>query len=106
MNKSSNPNRIRRIATTAAGFVISVIGICAVAPSAFAMRVIPPQGATSAVHHSGTPGWEIALIVVAVAVIGLGLLATIARHTAAKRQGTALAARRAVSTGSLSRAAG
>ena len=106
MNKSSNPNRLRRIATTAAGFVVSVIGICAAAPSAFAMRVVEPDSTASTVHHSGTPSWEIALIVVvAVAVIGLSLLAAVRSHKASRPQDTALAGRRTASTGSPSRAA-
>jgi hypothetical protein len=105
MNESSNPNRVRRLAATAAGFVISVISTCAAAPSAFAMVVPPVGGGSMPVHHRGTPGWEIALIVVAVAVVGLFLLATVRHRKAAKRSETGPVAG-AASTGSLSRAGG
>jgi hypothetical protein len=110
MNKSSKPDHVRRLGTIAAGFAISVIGICAAAPSAFA-RVVPPEGGGSTaslpIHHGGISGWEIALIVVgAVVVIGLSLLATVRYRNAAKRPNTALAGHRTSSISSLSRTSG
>jgi hypothetical protein len=122
MNHSSHSDRVRRLATTATGFVITAIGIFVAAPSAFA-RFVPPGGTSSTgfelrgevpsvaaslpAHHSGTSGWEVALIVVgAVVVIGLSVLATVRHRQAAKRVETALAGRNAASTDSLSRAGG
>jgi hypothetical protein len=88
MNKPTNPNRMRRLSTAAAGLVVSVIGLCAAAPAAFAMRAVQPDGSTApVVHHSGTPGWEIALIVIAaVAALGLSLVAMIGSKTHSRAQ--------------------
>jgi len=51
------------------------------------MRVLPVGETGTTVHHSGTPGWEIALIVVAaVAVVGLTLALSLRTSAKSKQR--------------------
>jgi hypothetical protein len=94
---------LRRSAAAVVGFVAGVIGIFAIAPAAFAMRVPPPDGgglgtstdahgliqsanaaaqsinpaATAVTSAHGMGAWEITLIVAA-AVVVVSLLAFVA----------------------------
>lgn len=82
MSKSPTRSRARHYATAFVGFIVSVVAICAAAPDAFAMRVVPPEGAgttSTAVSHGGMAGWEIALIVIG-AVLLISLLVGIVRR--------------------------
>jgi hypothetical protein len=79
MSKSPIRTRIGRGAAAVVGVLLSLAAVCAAAPAAFATRLPPPEGsgtAATVARHSGTPGWEIALIVVG-AVILIGLLAAV-----------------------------
>ena len=61
---------LRHTIILAAALIMSLLGVAAAAPAAFAIRVMSPQDGTgtptpvaSAVHN-GMPSWEIALIAV------------------------------------------
>ena len=65
MSKSPIRRKARRFVVLLAGLLASLVAVCAAAPSAFAMRLVPPDEAGSApamAQHPGPPGWEIALI--------------------------------------------
>jgi hypothetical protein len=86
-------NRLRSIefglVAIAAAIVSGIAGLATAAP-AFAMRQLPPGDSSNtsvvAVHHAGIAGWQIALIVVAVVVVGaLALVARRSRSRVATR---------------------
>jgi hypothetical protein len=91
---------IPRLARFAAATVVAVIGLAAFAPEAFAMRIPAPGGSTAVppfepsttVTHTaaagGVPGWEVATIVVVVAVLAAIIAVVMERARAARRTGT------------------
>jgi hypothetical protein len=97
MSKSPIASKARRCAAAVVGLLASLVAVFAAAPAAFAMRPLPPDNsgspasaATAApvVAHSGTPGWEIALIAVgAVMLICLLVAVVLHRRTPARVQG-------------------
>jgi hypothetical protein len=71
----------------------SLAAVCAAAPAAFARPLLPPDDSGTAgtaatlARHSGTPGWEIALIVIgAVMLIGLLVVVVLRRRAPARLQ--------------------
>jgi hypothetical protein len=67
---------MRRIAMSVVGFVTVASLALSVAPSAFAERVLSPDGDASTVastHHSGLAAWQISLVVTAAAVLLVAL---------------------------------
>jgi hypothetical protein len=72
---------LRRTFTVIAGALVTVLGLATVAPAAFPMRVIPPEGASGptppslVVTHAGMAGWQIALIAIGAAVVAAALTA-------------------------------
>jgi hypothetical protein len=89
MSKSPTFSKTRRCAVALAGLLTTLAAVCAAAPDAFAlhlmsMQVPPPDetgtAATATVAgHSGTPGWEIALIVIG-AVMLISVLVAVVLH--------------------------
>jgi hypothetical protein len=79
--KGKTMNHIRRMTTIIAGVLLSVLGLIAMAPAAFAERVTDPgagSGAatsTTGVTHAGMAGWEITLIALGVAAVATVLTA-------------------------------
>jgi hypothetical protein len=77
--------RIRRPASIAALFLMSVLGLVAAGPAAFAAQVAPSDGsdrppvAPLVSSASGMAGWEIVLIAIAAAVVAAGLTAAALR---------------------------
>jgi hypothetical protein len=66
-------NRIYRSITVMAGLAVSIIGLVAVAPAAFAMRLVDtgdsaPYATPATVVHSGASTWEVVLIAALAAV--------------------------------------
>ena len=66
-------NRIYRSLTVMAGIAVSILGLVAVAPAAFAMRPLDPGGSAPyatpvTVVHSGASTWEVVLIAALAAV--------------------------------------
>lgn len=78
-------SHLRRTATVIAGLLISVLGLTAAAPAAFAMRLVEPNdapgpgGATTLIIHNGMAGWEVTLIAVGAAVVAATLTAVASR---------------------------
>jgi hypothetical protein len=74
---------LRRTITVVAGLALSLIGLAAGAPAAFAMRVHEPPddtGGSTLVYHvtqGGTPGWQITLIALGAAVIAAAVVTVI-----------------------------
>ena len=89
---------IHRLAGTLAGLAGALLAFTAASPAAFATRVPPPgdHGGTvkapAQVHTivtGGMPGWQIALIAVAAAVIAATVAVILDRARAARRHLTA-----------------
>jgi hypothetical protein len=88
---------IRRLAGILAGFAGALLAFTAASPAALAVRVPPPGGsrfhparpATVTVVAGGMPGWQIALIAVAAAVIAAALAVIVDRAWAARRHARA-----------------
>jgi len=91
MSKSPAPSKARYSAAAVVGLLASLAAICAAAPAAFARPLAPPDGtgiAATVATHSGTPGWEIALIAIgAVMLICLLVAAVLRRRTSVRPQG-------------------
>jgi hypothetical protein len=88
MNKSSILRRFRHGAIAIAGLVVSLVAIAAAAPEAFAMRVLPADGSGNTVTtagNSGTPGWEIVLIVIGAVMLVSLLVGVVLRWRAPAR---------------------
>jgi hypothetical protein len=74
-------NRIRRSAAVIVGLAVSIIGLVAAAPDAFAMRLLDNGGsapytpAVTVVHHSGASTWQVTLIAVLAAAVAAGVTA-------------------------------
>jgi hypothetical protein len=86
---------IRRLAVMLAGLASALLASTAVSPAAFAVRVPPPGGydgtvqAPPEVHAivtGGMPGWQIALIAIAAALLGAALAVLADRIHAARRR--------------------
>ena len=90
MSKSLTLSRARHSAAAVVGLLVSLAAICAAAPAAFARPLAPPDGsgtAASVAGHSGTPGWEIALIAIgAVMLIGLLVAVVLRRRSSVRLQ--------------------
>jgi hypothetical protein len=96
MRKSPIASKARHCAAAVVGLLASLAAVCAAAPAAFAMRLPPPGDAGTAgtaataapvSAHSGTPGWEIALITIgAVMLICLLVAVILHRRSSAKLQ--------------------
>jgi hypothetical protein len=98
-------NRIRRIIVTLTGLATAALAFTAASPAAFAVRVPPPGGAASGTTSSvpwptttapapaqahtvvigGMPGWQIALIAAAAALLAAVLAVSLDRAWAARR---------------------
>ncbi len=88
MSKSPIRRKARRFVVSLAGLLASLVAVCAAAPSAFAMRLLPPDEAGSApamAQHPGPPGWEIALIAIGAALLVSLLIAVALRGRATSR---------------------
>jgi hypothetical protein len=78
-------HRLHRTATVIAALTVSVLGMIAAAPSAFAMRLVDPQETVTTstpvytVTRGGMAGWEIALIAIGAAVVAAALTALFLR---------------------------
>jgi hypothetical protein len=87
-------HRIRRLAGIVTGVAVTCLGLTA-EPAAFAAQVAPGGGAgpvspgsavvTRMVLVGGTPGWQIALIAAAAALLAAGLAVLADRARAARR---------------------
>jgi hypothetical protein len=90
MSKSPTPSTTRHCAAAVVGLLASLAAVCAAAPAAFAKSLPPPDGSETAATvagHSGTPGWEIALIAIgAVMLICLLVAVVLRRRNPAKLQ--------------------
>jgi hypothetical protein len=81
--KEQAMTHVRRTITVLAGLALSLIGLAAGAPAAFAMRIHEPPDDTGnstlvyPVTHGGTPGWQIALIALAAAVVAAAVVTVI-----------------------------
>ncbi len=99
----STIRRIFRPATRMAAAIAVVLGGIIAAPAAFASRMPPPgtgdpitQTPSVTVHTvtvGGTPGWQIALFVVAAAVLAAAVAVLADRMRRARRHGLATSAR-------------
>lgn len=91
--------RIPHLARFLGALAIAVVGLAASAPAAFALRV-PAPGGTSSVTSAGTsptfthtivangmPGWQISVIIAAVAVLAATIAIVVDRARAAHRTG-------------------
>lgn len=89
--------RIFRPATRLAAAAVALLAGIVAAPAAFAMNVPPPPGlgdpgtpAAPAVVHTvtvgGTPGWQIALFIVAAAVLAAVFAVLLDRARSGRRQ--------------------
>ncbi len=84
-SKGATQRAVRRAAVVITSLILSVLGTVALAPAAFAMRVIPPsgdQGAPTTIYSvtkAGMAGWEIALIALGSALAATALTAVIVR---------------------------
>lgn len=89
MSKSPILRRARHCAAALVGLLASLAAVCTAAPAAFAMRLPPTDDSGSAVAvaaHSGTPGWEVAVIAIGVVMlIGLSVALVLRRRTPAAR---------------------
>jgi hypothetical protein len=72
-------SKLRRLTTVLTGLLLAVIGVLAAAPTAFAMRVVPPEGdsgpaaPTYIVTQTGMTGWQVALIAICAALAAVAL---------------------------------
>ena len=77
---------LRRTITVVAGLALSLIGLAAAAPAAFAMRLVEPNDARGSstpvypVTHAGTPGWQITLIALAAVAVAAAVVIVIVRR--------------------------
>ena len=88
---------IRHLSRLLTGFAGALLGLAVSAPAAFSMRLPNPGGASSvspaspsptfthSVAASGMPGWQIAVIVAAVAVLAATIAIVVVRARAARR---------------------
>jgi hypothetical protein len=94
-DRSARPIRhLRRWIGAFAGLLVGAAGFLAVAPSAFAMTLAPPDGptgttASSTIVHSGMLGWQITLIAVGAAVLSAVVTAFVLRMGSSSRLGHA-----------------
>jgi hypothetical protein len=87
MSKSPSTSKARHCAAAVIGLLASLAAVCAAAPAAFANRLVaeplpPPDGSGSAATvagHSGTPGWEIAVIAIGAVMLISLLVAVVLR---------------------------
>jgi hypothetical protein len=90
MTKSRTLSTARHSAAAVVGLLATLAAVCAAAPAAFARPLPPPdrsETAASVAGHSGTPGWEIALIAIgAVMLISLLVAVALRRRNPAKLQ--------------------
>jgi hypothetical protein len=93
MNRTRRLCPARRMACIVAGLAAALLAAATAAPAAFATRVPPfgtPPGPAPAPHQahvivvgSGMPGWQIALIAVAAAVVAAAIAVLLDRARAA-----------------------
>jgi hypothetical protein len=90
--------RIRRFAAVLVGLAGALLAFAATAPAAFATREPPtgpgpvPQTVVHTVVVGGMPGWQIALIAVAAALVAATAAVIVYRALAAQRKTVAAAA--------------
>jgi hypothetical protein len=80
MSKSLIRRKARHFVISGAGLLVALVAVCAAAPSAFAMRLSPPDEsgrAPTMAQPAGPPGWEIALMAIG-AVLLVSLLVVVA----------------------------
>ena len=89
MNRTSPHATIRRLAATLAALASALLTATAAAPAAFALPFPPAGGATQppapTVVAGGMPGWQIALIAIAAAVVAAAVAVLLDRARAARR---------------------
>ena len=92
MNRTRPLRHIRRLASALAALATALLAAAAAAPAAFALPV-PPVGGDGTVAPppvqtvvaGGMPGWQIALIAVAAAVVAAAIAVLLDRARAARR---------------------
>jgi hypothetical protein len=88
MSKSSTSSKARHSLAAVVGLLASLAAICAAAPAAFARPLAPPNDSGTVVSvtgHSGTPGWEIALIAIGAVLVICLLVAVVLRKRSSVR---------------------
>ena len=93
MNRTRHLHPIRRLASALAGLAAALLAATAAAPAAFALPVPPvgggdgtvPPAPVQTVVVGGMPGWQIALIAVAAAVVAAAVAVLLDRARAARR---------------------
>jgi len=87
--------RIHRIAAGLVAVVAGTIGLYAASPAAFAETVAPPSGGSPVGHplapagtvvSGGMPGWQIALIAIAAALVASAAAVIVDRARVARRR--------------------
>jgi hypothetical protein len=87
--------RIHRIAAGLVAMVAGAVALCAASSAAFAETVAPPAGPDNVGHQltpaqtvliGGMPGWQIALIAVAAALVAGVAAVLVDRARSARRQ--------------------
>jgi hypothetical protein len=89
MNRTRQLHPIRRLACALAGLATALLGTAAAAPAAYALPFPPAGGGTPPQAHTvvagGMPGWQIALIALAAAVVAAAVAVLLDRAWAARR---------------------
>jgi hypothetical protein len=88
MSKSPISSKARHSTAAVVGFLAGLAAICAAAPAAFARPLPPPDESGTAARvagHSGTPGWEIALIAIGAVMLICLLVAVMLRRRSSVR---------------------
>jgi hypothetical protein len=100
MNRTRPFRPIRRLARILAALASALLAATAAAPAAFALPVPPVGGGDGTVQQppvqtvvaGGMPGWQIALIAVAAAVVAAAIAVLVDRARAARRHQAATSA--------------
>jgi hypothetical protein len=93
MNRTHSLRPVRRLASALAALTAALLAATAAAPAAFALPVPPvgggdgtvPQPPVQTVVTGGMPGWQIALIAVAAAVVAAAVAVLADRARTARR---------------------
>jgi hypothetical protein len=87
MNRTRPLSTIRRLACTLAGLAAALLAATAAATASFARPIplAPGRDATQTIIIGGMPGWQIALIAVAAAIVAAAVAVLLDRARAARR---------------------